>query len=324
VLWQRTPDAVAQGSAVEWRLARLARHLGLPYIEWSLPADAAPLFDPASPSFADLPAHATPQNARHRDWVADLDQPIDYGAALAIAAPSDWRIAYASQDPTQAQLAVLARTIEAGQRDLPAWLPWLFIVGTALPGALCLFIGLGGGRLALASALAAVLALPLWAPQAGPLAQAIGVAPAVARVARDVLAIAMPAAAQEAAHLLVPIGAPTERTGDVVVRWTPDRSAAAPVLDAFGLAQPSARPGLGFEAARAALWDEAAARVAALDDAALVALIRALEDERARYAALNVPRVRGLCLARQQDGRSAHARRWIDHGLGNPSVCTPD
>jgi hypothetical protein len=324
VLWQRTPDAMPHYSVVDLRLERLARQLGLPHIEWSLPAEAAPLFDPAAPSFADLPARATKENARHHDWVQDLDLPIDYAAAMAIAAASDWRIAYASADPAQAQLAVLARATEAGQRDLPGWLPWLFIAGTALPGALFLFIGLGGGRLALAAAAAGVLGLPLWAPQAKPLAQALGVSPAVSTVARDVLSMGMSPAAQEAAMLLVPLEAPTERPGEVLVRWSASASATAPVLGRFGLDAPAARPGLGFEAAREALWNAGAERIAALDDAALVDLIRVLEADRDRYMVLNVPRVRGLCLARAQEGRSDNTRRWIDHGLGNPAICSAD
>lgn len=324
MLWLRTPDAIPQHSLVDLRLERLARLIGLPHIEWSLPADAAPLFDPDAPAFADLPARATKANERHYEWVQGLDLPIEYAAAMAIAAATDWRVAYASADPAQAQLAVLARAIESGQRDLPAWLPWLFIAGTALPGALFLLIGLGGGRLALAAAAASVLGLPLWAPQAKPLAQALGVSPAVASVARDVLAMGMSIEAQEAANLLVPLATPTERPGEVVVRWTPGTSATAPVLGRFGLDAPAARPGQGFEATREGVWNDAATRIAALDDAALVDLVRTLEADRARYHVLNVPRVRGLCLARTQDARSENTRRWIDHGLGNPTICDPD
>jgi hypothetical protein len=324
VLWQRTPDAIPQHSLVDLRLERLARLIGLPHIEWSLPAEAAPLFDPAAPAFADLPARATKANERHHAWVQGLDLPIEYAAAMAIAAPSDWRIAYASGDPARAQLAVLARAVEAGQRELPAWVPWLFIVGTALPGALFLFIGLGGGRLAFAAALAAVLGLPLWAPQAKPLAQALGVAPAVASVARDALSMGLSPTAQEAAGLLVPLEAPSERPGEVIVRWSAAASATAPVLGRFGLDAPAARPGLGFEVAREAIWTAGAERIAALDDAALVDLVRTLEADRSRYHVLNVPRVRGLCLARQQEGRAENTRRWIDHGLGKPAICSVD
>lgn len=322
-LWLRTPDAIPQHSFADLRLDRLARHLGLPHVEWALPAEAAPLFDPAAPAFADL-ARTAGGDARLREAVQGLDVPLDYATARAIAAASDWRIAYASADPAQAQLAVLARAIEAGQRELPAWVPWLFMAGTALPGALFLLLGLGGGRLAAAIAIAGVLGLPLWAPQARPLAQALGVSPAVSTVAREVLAMGTSPEAQEAAGLLVPLDAPTARSGEVVLRWSTATSAMAGVLERFGLEPPAPRPGLGFEAAREALVAAGAARIAALDDPALVDLVRTLEADGGRYHGLNVPRVRGLCMARGQQGRSDNTRRWIDHGLGNPAICAVD
>lgn len=324
LLWLRTPGAPPQYGFIDQRLEPLARLVGLPHVEWSLPPEAAPLFDPAVPTFADPATRAAPGLARLVERVRDLDMPVEYATAAAIAAPPEWRVAYASADPAQAQLAVLARAVEAGQRELPAWVPWLFIAGTALPGALFLFGGLGGGRLALGAALACLLGLPWWAPQAKPLAHRVGVAVVVSAVARDVLAMGMPYEAQEAATLLQPQDAPTERPGEVVVRWSAATSATAPVLGRFGLDAPVARPGLGFEAAREALWNEGAARIAALDDAALVDLVRTLEADRSRYHVLNIPRVRGLCLARAQDGRSENTRRWIDHALGNPGACAAE
>ena len=132
MLWLRTPDAIPQHSFIDQRVEGLVQHLSLPHIEWSLPAEAAPLFDPSAPAFADLPARATKANARHHEWVQGLDLPIDYATALAIAAAPDWQVAYASEDPGRAQLAVLARIIEDGQRALPPWVAWLFLAGTAL------------------------------------------------------------------------------------------------------------------------------------------------------------------------------------------------
>jgi hypothetical protein len=321
MLWLRAPDAIPQYSFIDQRVEGLVQHLALPHIEWSLPAEAAPLFDPAAPAFADLPARAAKEHARHHEWVQGLDLPIEYATALAIAAASDWQVAYASEDPGRAQLAVLARIIEDGQRALPPWVAWLFIAGTALPGALFLFSGLGGGRLAFVAALACLLGLPLWAPHANPLAQRLGVAPAASTVARDALSMGMPPAAQDAAMLLQPIAAPTERPGEVVVRWTPAGSGTAPLLGPFGLDTVAARPGAAFADTRDQLIAGSAQRIAALDDAALVELVRIIEADRSRYHALNAARVRGLCLARAQAERSENTRRWIDHGLGSPAMC---
>jgi hypothetical protein len=255
--------------------------------------------------------------------VRELDTPLEFQAATAIAAAPDWRIAYDADDPSRANLATLSRAVDAGQRGLPPWLAWLFIAGTGLPGLLFLAIGLGSARVALPLAALVGLALPLWAPHADGLAQRLGVANAVGGVARDLLAMGLSAEAQEAASLLQPLAAPTERPGEVVLRWTAEGSGTAPLLGRFGLDTAAARPGAAFDATRDALADEAGQRIAALDDAALVDLIRTIEADRTRYHALNTARVRGLCLAHAQPARSANTQRWIVHGLGNPAVCDP-
>jgi hypothetical protein len=107
-------------------------------------------------------------------------------------------------------------------------------------------------------------------------------------------------------------------------RWparpTPRRGTAPP-LGPFGLDAVAARPGAAFADARDQLVAQSAQRIAALDDAALVELVRITEADRSRYRALNAARVRGLCLARAQAGRSENTRRWIDHGLGSPAMC---
>lgn len=322
-LWLRTPDTVPQYSLFDLRLERLARWIGLPHIEWSLPPEAAALFGPGAAGFADLPAEAPAGLARQHAWVRELDTPLEFQAASAIATVPDWRIAYDANDPSRANLATLSRAIDAGQRGLPPWLAWLFIAGTGLPGLLFLAIGLGNARVALPLVVLVGLAMPLWAPHADGLAQRLGVANAVAGVARDLLAMGMSADAQEAASLLQPLAAPTERPGEIVLRWTAETSGTAPLLARFGLDTVAARPGAAFDATRDALAAEAGQRIAALDDAALVDLIRTIEADRTRYHALNTARVRGLCLALAQPARSANTQRWIVHGLGNPAICNP-
>jgi hypothetical protein len=329
-LWLRTPDAMPFSSLVDYRLATLARHVGLPHVEWALPAEASPLFDPANPSFADLPARRTRDTERHADWIEDLDAPVEYAAITAVTTPPDWRVAYASTDPRSATLARLDAIVQQGRKDMPAWLPWVLIIGTGLPGFVFLAFGLGGGRMPVIGAVAVVAALPLWAAYAAPLAQRLGITPAIQGVVADMLAAGLPAQAQEARSVLQAATTPTERRGDIVVRWTPDTSSLAPVLPRFGLlpapampVQPSANrdPPRAYEAARDALNRHAAETIAALDDATLVGLIRTLEGDRARYHTLNAPRVNGLCLARLQPQRSESTQRWIEHGIGNVAVC---
>jgi hypothetical protein len=112
-LWLRTPDTVPQYSLFDLRLERLARRIGLPHIEWSLPPEAAALFAAGAAGFADLPAEAPAGLERQHAWVRELDTPLEFQAASAIAAAPDWRIAYDADDPSRANLATLSRATRA-------------------------------------------------------------------------------------------------------------------------------------------------------------------------------------------------------------------
>lgn len=334
VRW-RTPDGVAREAwwtsgepvmlsyLMESRLAPLAGLVGLPAVELALPARVRPLLGPAdaAPSLLHLPENAPPSLEAAHALVAPLDDMLGLLAARSGASANDWRIAYRQADPAQATLAVLAR-IDA---EAVATMPVALLVAAALVGALLLAGGLavaldraGPGAVL---ALAVMASVPWWAPHARTVAAWSGIEGGTAALLRDLAVRASSERAGEAGYQLQPAARPADDPDTVTLRLDPAELPAAPMLPILGLDAEGPAAG-DFAQRRDALVARAAAHVAALDDAALVALIQRWQPEEfGRYSALRVPWIEGLCLARTQAARSGNTRRWIDAAIRTPVLC---
>lgn len=323
--WWRSSEDIMLGSLAETRIARIAELIGAPWIELALPAELRPLLTGSSGdlAFAHFPAQVPAGSESQHALLQRFDNPIDLLAALSLARSVDWQIAYARQHPAQATLASLARIEEASVRSLPIWLLLL----TAAIGCVPLAAGLGYliDRLWLRRSIAALclFTVPWWAPHANPIAGFMGVDAAVGAGMRGVAVALGSEQANAAGYYLEAVAAPAAADPDaLLVRWTPQTSAAADVLALLDLERPEPAA-QSFESARAALTARASARISALADADLIALIQRWEPEEfGRYGSLRVAYVDGLCAAHADTARSENARRWIESALSNLLICT--
>lgn len=322
-LWWRSAEPLPVDALAELRFAPVARLLGLPAIDWVVPREAAALMTPPDgrPSFAHWPAEAPPGAEAVHAWIAGADRPLELLAAVHGAVEPDWRVAYRSEAPEQATLARLAALEAEGARGVP--LPVLLLLG-AIAAA---FLG-GGLRPAVRSARAfwilyalLLVSLPAWAAHGARIGAWFGVAQSFDAGLRGLALATGSERAGEARHQFVRIEGEPPAANGVVVRWTLAQSGAASVADLLGLAEPLAVDG-DFAQRRDALQARASERIAALDDAALVDLVRRWEPEEfGRLANLRVAFVDGVCLAWRQPARSADTRRWLEWSLSNPAIC---
>jgi hypothetical protein len=319
--WWRSSEDIMLGMLAETRIAGL---IGAPWIELALPTELRPLITgkDGDIAFAYFPAQAPAGDESTHALLRGFDDPIELQAALSLARPVDWQIAYARSNPAQATLASLARIEEASVRGLPTW---LLLLAAAI-GCAPLWAGLAplldGVWLRRGLMLAVLVTVPWWAPYADRIAGYVGVDAAIGAGMRSVAVAAGSEQANAAGYYLEAIPTPPAATDAVIVRWTPQTSAAAEVLPLLDLLRPEPAA-TNFEAARAALTARAAARIATLEDAGLVALIQRWEPEEfGRYAPLRVAYVDGLCAAHTDSGRSDNTRRWIESALSNPVICT--
>lgn len=325
-LWRTSTEEVMASYLAQARVEPLARLLGLPPIELSLPAAVRPLLGPAAgaPSLAWLPESAPTGLEDALALVETLDDPLGLLAARAGAVAPDWTVVYRSDDPTQATLAALAR-IEA---DALATLPAPLLVFAALFGLLLLAVGLltafDRAVFAVLLAVGLLIGLPWWAAHAQHLAGWTGIEAGTAGLLRELALRASSERAGEAGYLLQPALRPVDDADRVHVRWDAADLPAGSMLPLLGL--DGELPSAGsFEQRRDAAVARAADRIATLDDSALVMLIRQWQPEEfGRYGALRVPYIDGLCLARTQSGRSEATRQWIEAGIRSPQLCDDD
>jgi hypothetical protein len=322
-LWWRSSEAMPVDYLAEMRFDPVARLVGLPRIELQVPAEAAVLMTPAggTPSFAHWPAEPPPGAEAVHAWLDRFDDALALVAALRGTVAPDWRVAYRSEDPADATLLRLATLDAEAARGLP--LPLLLVLAALAAGVLLASLGLVVRRawIAWLLGLALLAGLPWWAPHGSRIATWFGVAQSMGDgLRRFALAIGSQRAGDAGYQLVPVIGEPPAADG-VLVQWTLADSGVGTVATLLGLDEPLPAD-VDFAQRREALAERAAQRIAALDDTALVELVRRWEpDEFGRLSSLRVPYVEGVCRAWRQDTRSPDTRRWLEWSLSNPAIC---
>jgi hypothetical protein len=281
-LWLTSPRSEPLYSFAESVLPGTVPWTGLPWLEFALPQwmhDAAGRGE----SWADWhaagaaydPAAYDP-DARAARIIAALDDPYPYLLAQWTAPPGDWRVAYPSTAP---HLAMPLRWAEAERAALAGVDP-----RALLPlGATAAIVALMAlprvivpsrrrrwiGRLAV---LLVMLAVPLWSPHAERVPGWLGIGEWLPAASASVVRLHAPLDAR--GHTAIRRAAAPRESGEVVaVRWTPDRSAAWPLIVRLGLDTPPAAPLPDAEAGRLALVDRADAALATLEDDDLTAFL---------------------------------------------------
>lgn len=336
--WWRTREDVDLWSLPALRLWPIARSIGLPWIEFQIPEEAAPAWRNAAGEldWREIDTRPTGDDATlaaQRDLVRFGDQPIEHLAVLAFAAAPDWTIAYTRGDPASAVLKRWADAERQAHGEVPPaasialLLFGAFVAVTA--GALWLF----GGRIALGAAvmLAVVGSSPWWAAQSTRIPTWLGLDEDLARSVVAFFRTAAPLSVRQHEYL-EPLAEPAPERADLVLRWTPRRARAGELLQRLGLDE-AAIPvdGADFgqtdhhdalERARQAVLAPVHRRILAWRDEELVDFLRRLHEGRHdRFNALLV--VMPDCALAAQSERSQNARDWIAAVLRPECAPTP-
>ncbi|HWT15955.1 MAG TPA: hypothetical protein VN581_09240 [Patescibacteria group bacterium] len=336
--WWRSSEDVDLWMLPESRLWPLARSIGLPWLEFQIPAEAAPAWRNAQGRLDWTEIDARPSGddetlASQRNLVRSADQPIDHLAVLHFAITPDWTMAYTRGDPSSAVLKRWADAERRAHREVPmaALIP-LLVVGAfvaVIAGALWLF----GRRIALGAAvmIAIVAASPWWAAQSTRIPQWLGLDADLASSIVALFRTAAPLSARQHEYL-VPLAAPTPERTELLMRWTPEGARAAELLQRLGLADPELVVDPvdfghkdhddALNAATAALLAPVHRRILAWSDAELVDFLKPLHE--GRHDRFNV--ILGLmpgCLLAAQSERSQNTREWIAAVLRQDCTASP-
>jgi hypothetical protein len=263
--------------------------IGVPHVEFELPARAALVGGTRAREEAWPPVD--PQD--DQEWIDDrfsgilreLDRPLDWLYAWWRAPEPDWRVAYSSSAPER---AMPLRWQEAERLTLASISPSAFVIvgGVAL---LAIFATLPRivarsrrrrwiGRLVV---VAVVIATPWWSPLAERLPSALGVSERLIDGIADL--IRLHASDYESDYaLMVRAPARSDRKEAVLLRWTPEGSAAREALATLGLMPGVQMPGASFDEAIEQVVERAGRRLDRMSDEALLAFTR-------RYRAAEPP-----------------------------------
>ena len=336
--WWRSSEDVDLWMLPESRLWPLARSIGLPWLEFQIPAEAAPAWRNANGQLDWTEIDTRPSSddktlASQRDLVRAADQPIDHLAVLQFAAAPDWTMAYKHGDPSSAMLKRWADAERQAQREVPlaALIP-LLVMGAfvaVIAGALWLF----GGRIGLGAVVmtALVAASPWWAAHSARIPQWLGFDTDLASAVVIVFRSAAPLSARQHEYL-VPLATPTPERPDLLLRWTPQSARAAELLQRLGLtdAELAADPvdfghkdhDRALKLATAALLAPVHRRILAWSDAELVDFLGVLHEGRHdRFNAILV--VMPDCALAAQTERSQNTREWITAVLHPDCASSP-
>jgi hypothetical protein len=255
--------------------------VGVPYVEFELPPRAALVGGTRAREEAWPPVD--PPN--DQEWLDDefsailreLDRPLDWLYAWWTAPEPDWRLAYSSSAPER---AMPLRWQEAERLALASISPTAFTMvgGLAL---LAIFATLPRivarsrrrrwiGRLVV---LALIIATPWWSPLAERVPSALGVSERLIDGVADL--VRLHAAEYESDHaLMVRAPARTERKDAVLVRWTPEGSAAREAIATLGLVQELPSRGVDWDQAIEQVVERAGRRLDRMSDKALLDFTR--------------------------------------------------
>jgi hypothetical protein len=324
--WWRTHEDVDLWSLPSLRLWPTAHSIGLPWLEFQMPEEAAPAWRNAAGQLDWTEIDMRPSGddetlTAQRDLVRFGDQPIENLALLHFAASPDWTIAYASGNPATAMLKRWADSERQASREIPwAALISLLVVGACvaiIAGALWLF----GGRIGLGVAvmLALVASSPWWAAQSARIPQWLGFDTDLANAVVTLFRTAAPLSARQHEYL-IPLAAPTPERRDLLLRWTPQGARSAELLQRLGLADAElvADPvdfgqtdhDDALKLATNAILAPVHRRVLAWSDEQLVDFLKPLHDGRHdRFNAILV--VMPACALAAQQERSKNTQEWI-------------
>ena len=324
--WWRSVEDVDLWSLPQLRLWPMARSIGLPWIEFQIPEEAAPAWRNAAGELDwreidTRPTGDDPVLETQRNLVRFADQPIAHLATLRFAKAQDWTLAYTRGDPSSAVLKRWADAELQATREIPwtALVP-LLIMGAfvaILTGALWLFGGrVGWGALMM---LGLVAASPWWAAHSARIPHWLGFDTDLASAVLTVFRTAAPLSARQHEYL-VPLAAPTPERADLLMRWTPRHARAGALLQRLGLAEhdiPVDAVDFGradhddaLARATAAVLAPVHRRILGWDDVELVDFLRQLHEGRHdRFNAILV--VMPDCALAAQHERAPNTREWI-------------
>ena len=324
--WWRSADEVDLWSLPELRLWPTARSIGLPWLEFQIPEEAAPAWRNSAGQLDWTEIDTRPSGddetlKAQRDLVRFADQPIDHLALLHFAIAPDWTIAYTRGDPASAMLKRWADGERQASREVPftALIPLLAMGGfvAVIAGAIWLF----GGRILLGATLMIGLlaASPWWAAHSARIPLWLGFDTDLASAVVALFRTTAPLSARQHEYL-VPLAAPTPDRADLLLRWTPRTARSAELLQRLGLAEPElAADPVDFghkdhddalKLATDALLAPVHRRILAWSDAELVEFLRPLHEGRHdRFNAILV--VMPDCALAAQKERSQNTQEWI-------------
>lgn len=325
--WWRTHEDVDLWSLSHLRLWPTARSIGLPWLEFQIPEDAAPAWRNSTGQLDWTEIDTRPNGddavlSAQRDLVRFADQPIENLALLHFAAAPDWTIAYTRNDPASAMLKRWVDAERQAQREVPlaALIPLLGLGAfvAVIGGALWLFGSRRGlGALAM---IALVASAPWWAAHSARIPVWLGLDADLASSIVALFRTAAPLSARQHEYL-VPLAEPTPERPDLLLRWTPASARSAELLGRLGLTTtPLEVDPVDFgrkdhddalKLATGALLAPVHRRILAWSDAELVDFLKPLHDGRHdRFNAILV--VMPDCALAAQTERSPNTREWIN------------
>jgi hypothetical protein len=324
--WWRSSEDVDLWSLPELRLWPLARSIGLPWLEFQIPEEAAPAWRNAQgqldwTAIDTRPSGDDDELNMQRDLVRFADQPLKNLALLHFAIAPDWTIMYRRGDPSS---AILKRWVDAEQqahREVPlAALISLLVTGgfvAVIAGARWLF----GDRVGLGAALmlSLVAAAPWWAARSSRVPGWLGLNDNLAASIVALFRTTAPLSARQHEYL-VPLAAPTPERPDLLLRWTTEHARAAELLQRLGLADRELAADTvnldgkdhddALNAATGAILAPMHRRILAWRDDELIAFLKPLHDGRHdRFNAILI--VMPDCELAAQRVRAPNTREWI-------------
>lgn len=324
--WWRSDEDVDLWSLPELRLWPLARSIGLPWLEFQIPEEAAAAWrnGQGQLDWSEIDTRPSGDNEAlkaQRDLVRFADQPLENIAVLQFAITPDWTIAYTRGDPSSAMLKRWADAEQQAGREVPlAAVIALLFVG-AFVAVICGALWLFGSRVAPGALvmLGLVAASPWWAAQSTRIPHWLGLDADLASSIVAVFRTAAPLSARQHEYL-VPLAAPTPERADLLLRWTADRARSAKLLQRLALTGGEvAVDAVDFghkdhDAALAAATDAVLApvhrRILAWSDQELLDFLEPLHEGRHdRFNAILI--AMPDCALVAQSERTQNTREWI-------------